>query len=107
MADALSQGSLDSAGDEFVVVNAEPRLKIANNGDMRELETKMSEVLSDNVDKGESPVKSEAGENEGAAVGNSVEKREKVNPFNKKKGTEDVATVGVDDDVNTESGKEQ
>ena len=84
MADALSQASLDSATDEFVVVNAEPRLRIADNGDVRDLESKMSEVLSD--DK------------------KSPERPEKVNPFNKKKGTEDVATVGVDDDVNADSG---
>ena len=49
MADSLSQGSLDSAGDEFVVVNAEPRLKIANNGDCVELEEKLCELLNDDA----------------------------------------------------------
>ena len=47
MADTVSQGSLDSAGDEFVVVNPEPRLRIANNGDVKELESKLNEVLGD------------------------------------------------------------
>ena len=36
-----------STGDEFVVVNAEPRLKISGNGGMDDLEKNMSEVLSD------------------------------------------------------------
>lgn len=101
MADALSQGSLDSATDEFVVVNAEPKLKIANNGDIKDLETKMSEVLRDS-DREPSPVKSK---DMGKAGNGSETRPEKVNPFNKKKGTEDVATVGVDDDDdNSDSG---
>ena len=47
MEDAVSHSSLDSAADEFVVVNAEPRLKIANNGDVDDLRSKLSEVLHD------------------------------------------------------------
>ena len=47
MEDAISHSSLDSAADEFVVVNAEPRLKIANNGDVDDLRSKLSEVLHD------------------------------------------------------------
>ena len=43
----MSHSSIDSAGDEFVVVNAEPKLKIANNGDVNELEQTLSEVLTD------------------------------------------------------------
>ena len=47
--DRISRSSLDStstAGDEYVVVNPEPRLRIANNGDMSELEERMSEFLA-------------------------------------------------------------
>ena len=47
MEDAISHSSLDSAADEFVVVNAEPKLKIANNGDVDDLRSKLSEVLHD------------------------------------------------------------
>jgi len=49
MDDTVSQGSLDSACDEFVVVNAEPRLRIANDGDPKDLETKLNEVLNDDT----------------------------------------------------------
>ena len=49
MEDAISHSSLDSAADEFVVVNAEPKLKIANNGDADELRSKLSEVLHDDT----------------------------------------------------------
>lgn len=51
MEDTLSRSSLDSAADEFVVVNAEPKLRIANNGDIDQLAETMSEVLKD--DSGE------------------------------------------------------
>lgn len=49
MEDAISHSSLDSAADEFVVVNAEPRLKIANNGDVNDLKSKLNEVLHDDT----------------------------------------------------------
>ena len=52
MEDTISRSSLDSASEEFVLVNAEPRLKIANNGDVKELEKKLSEVLGDDKDSG-------------------------------------------------------
>lgn len=48
MADTISHSSLDSAADEYEVINAEPKLKIADNGDIRELERKLSEVLEPN-----------------------------------------------------------
>ena len=46
MDDTISRGSLDSVstGDEFVVVNAEPKLRIADNGNPSDLEKKLSEV---------------------------------------------------------------
>ena len=49
MDDTVSRSSVDSLsmGDEYVVVNAEPRLKIADNGDISDLEKKLSEVLCD------------------------------------------------------------
>lgn len=49
MDDTISRSSLDSLsmGDEYVMVNAEPRLKIADNGDIQDLEKKLSEVLCD------------------------------------------------------------
>ncbi|CAH1786119.1 unnamed protein product [Owenia fusiformis] len=53
MADTLSQNSVDSAstGDEFVLVNSEPRLKIPNNGDSVELEKNLTEVLEETKTK--------------------------------------------------------
>jgi hypothetical protein len=48
--DAISRSSVDSVsttGDDYVVVNAEPKLKIGGNGDINDLEQKMSEVLYD------------------------------------------------------------
>ncbi|XP_013421273.2 rab GTPase-activating protein 1-like, partial [Lingula anatina] len=48
MEDTVSQGSLDSAtGEEYVVVNADPKLKIPGNGCIDDLEEKLSEVLKD------------------------------------------------------------
>lgn len=47
MEDTVSHSSVDSALDEFVLVNAEPRLHIAGNGGFGELERKLSELLSD------------------------------------------------------------
>ena len=50
MDDTVSRSSIDSTstgGEDYVVVNAEPRLKIANNGDVTELVKTMSEVLHD------------------------------------------------------------
>ena len=48
MADTVSRSSVDSSsiGDEFVVVNSEPKLRMVD-GDSLDLETKMSEVLGD------------------------------------------------------------
>jgi len=47
MEDTVSRTSQDSAADEFVVVSTEPKLHIAGNGCVSELERKMTEVLSD------------------------------------------------------------
>ncbi len=46
MDDTVSRTSIDSisSGGEFVVVQAEPRLRIPGNGDTVELEKKLSEV---------------------------------------------------------------
>ncbi|XP_064648840.1 rab GTPase-activating protein 1-like isoform X3 [Lineus longissimus] len=52
--DAISRTSVDSAsttGDDYVVVNAEPKLKIGGNGDITDLEQNMSEVLNDGEGK--------------------------------------------------------
>lgn len=51
MEDTVSHSSLDSGGDEFVLVNAEPRLRIANNGNLTELEETLEEVLKDDNSK--------------------------------------------------------
>jgi len=48
MEDAVSHSSIDSSVvDEFVLVNAEPSLRIVGNGGSRELERRLSEVLTD------------------------------------------------------------
>ena len=46
MEDTVSRTSIDSisSGGEFVVVQAEPRLRIPGNGDTVDLEKKLSEV---------------------------------------------------------------
>lgn len=49
MEDTISRTSCDSAVDEFVLVNVEPKLQIAGNGGYRELERKLTEVLSDDA----------------------------------------------------------
>ena len=66
MEDAISHSSLDSAADEFVVVNAEPRLKIANNGDVNDLKSKLNEVLHDDTT---SPSGSSSGDKMSEKVG--------------------------------------
>ena len=50
MDDNVSRTSIDSSstGDEYVLVNAEPRLRIANNGDLTELEKTLTEEI-DNI----------------------------------------------------------
>ena len=52
MADTISHSSLDSATEEYEVVNAEPKLKIPNNGDLNELERKLSETMLEANEKG-------------------------------------------------------
>lgn len=47
MADVVSRSSIESASDDFVVVDAEPKLKIGGNGDPHDLEKKLKEVLVD------------------------------------------------------------
>lgn len=49
MEDTISRTSCDSAVDEFVLVNVEPKLQIAGDGGYRELERKLTEVLSDDA----------------------------------------------------------
>ncbi|XP_074654020.1 rab GTPase-activating protein 1-like [Tubulanus polymorphus] len=57
--DQISRSSVDSActNDEYVMVNAEPKLKIAGNGDIQELEQKMSEVLNDDEKRNSTSMK--------------------------------------------------
>ena len=43
----MSHSSVDSAADEFVLVNSEPKLRIPDNGNLQELEKKMIEVMHD------------------------------------------------------------
>ncbi len=47
MDDVVSHSSVDSACDEFIVVNAEPKLRIGGNGDPLDLESTLKEVLTD------------------------------------------------------------
>ena len=47
MEDVISHSSIDSASEEFILVNAEPKLRIGGNGDMQELESTLKEVLTD------------------------------------------------------------
>jgi hypothetical protein len=47
MDDVVSHSSVDSACDEFIVVNAEPKLKIGGNGNPLDLESTLTEVLTD------------------------------------------------------------
>ena len=56
MEDTVSRSSVDSlsTGDEYVMVNAEPKLKIPDNGDIKDLEKKLSEVLCDENSTGSS-----------------------------------------------------
>jgi len=49
MEDTVSRTSCDSAVEEFVVVNVEPKLQIAGDGGYHELEKKLTEVLSDDA----------------------------------------------------------
>lgn len=52
MSDSVSRSSVDSlsTGDEFVVVNAEPRLRIPGDGNLGDLEKNLSEMLGDDDD---------------------------------------------------------
>jgi hypothetical protein len=47
MDDVVSHSSVDSVCDEFIVVNAEPKLKIGGNGNSLDLESTLTEVLTD------------------------------------------------------------
>jgi hypothetical protein len=49
MEDTISHTSCDSAVEEFVLINVEPKLQIAGNGGFHELERKLTEVLSDDA----------------------------------------------------------